>query len=89
MNRDRVDQIIDEHRSEASSLIQVLLDVQSENHWLPAEALQRICERLEVPLALVHSAEVSSLQVPDAFAMQHAPVGWGQRFGLQVVPEPW
>ena len=45
----RVDQIIDKHNSEASSLIQILLDIQSENHWLPKEALERISERLQVP----------------------------------------
>ena len=50
---DRVDQIIDAHQSEASSLIQVLLDVQDENHWLPGEALERISERLEIPLTRV------------------------------------
>jgi NADH-quinone oxidoreductase subunit E len=53
MDHDRVDQIIAEHDGEASSLIQVLLDIQTENHWLPKEALERISERLEVPLALV------------------------------------
>ena len=53
MDRDRVDQIIDEHQGEASSLIQVLLDVQTENRWLPREALERISERLDVPLARV------------------------------------
>jgi NADH-quinone oxidoreductase subunit E len=49
----RVDQIIDEHDCKASSLIQVLLDVQSENNWLPKEALDRISVRLEVPLSVV------------------------------------
>jgi len=53
MDLQRVDQIIAEHKGEASSLIQVLLDIQSENNWLPREALARICERLEVPLSLV------------------------------------
>ncbi len=53
MDENRVDQIIDEHKGEASSLIQVLLGVQSEAHWLPEEALDRISERLDVPLALV------------------------------------
>jgi NADH-quinone oxidoreductase subunit E len=53
MDHDRVDQIINRHHGEASSLIQVLLDIQSENHWLPREALERISERLEVPLSLV------------------------------------
>jgi NADH-quinone oxidoreductase subunit E len=50
---DRVDRIIAEHAGEASSLIQVLLDIQRENQWLPAEALARVSERLKVPLALV------------------------------------
>ena len=50
---DRVDQIIDEHQCEASSLIQMLLDVQDENHWLSREALERISERLEIPLTRV------------------------------------
>ena len=53
MDRDRVDQIIDEHQGEASSLIQVLLDIQTENSWLPREALERISKRLDVPLARV------------------------------------
>jgi NADH-quinone oxidoreductase subunit E len=53
MDCDRVDQIIAEHGCEASSLIQVLLDIQSENNWLPKEVLARVSERLEVPLTLV------------------------------------
>jgi len=53
MDQDRVDQIIDEHRGEPSSLIQVLLEIQNESHWLPKQALDRISERLEVPLARV------------------------------------
>ena len=53
MNSDRVDEIIDAHQAEASSLIQVLLEIQSENHWLPKEALQRVSERLQVPLTRI------------------------------------
>lgn len=53
MDNDRIDQIIERHHEKASSLIQILLDVQSENRWLPREALQRISERLGVPLARV------------------------------------
>ena len=49
MDNARIDQIIDKHHGEASSLIQVLLDIQSENHWLPKEALERVSERLNVP----------------------------------------
>ena len=50
MNSDRVDQIIQNHQSEASSLIQVLLDIQREDRWLSKEALSRVSEKLEVPL---------------------------------------
>ncbi len=49
----RIDQIIDEHHGEASSLIQVLLDIQAENHWLPKEALERVSERLGVSLSRI------------------------------------
>ncbi|MDP1623277.1 MAG: NAD(P)H-dependent oxidoreductase subunit E [Bacteroidales bacterium] len=48
---DRIDQIIDMHQCEASSLIQVLLEIQGENHWLPKEALDRVSEKLQVPLS--------------------------------------
>jgi len=49
----RIDQIIDNHDAEPSSLIQILLDIQSENNWLPQEALGRVSERLNVPATRV------------------------------------
>ena len=53
MDTDRIDQIIDKHQGEASSLIQVLLEIQSEYHWLPKEALERVSGELQVPLARI------------------------------------
>ena len=53
MDTDRIDQIIDKHQGEASSLIQVLLEIQSEHHWLPKEALERVSGELQVPLARI------------------------------------
>jgi len=53
MDMDRIDQIIDKHQSEASSLIQILLDIQSENHWLPKEALDRVGQELSVPFSRI------------------------------------
>ena len=50
MNSDRIDQIIESHQGEASSLIQVLLDIQREDHWLSKEALSKVSNKLEVPL---------------------------------------
>jgi NADH-quinone oxidoreductase subunit E len=48
-----IDRIIDHHHGEPSSLIQVLLEIQSENKWLPREALQRVSDRLHVPLSRI------------------------------------
>ena len=53
MDNDKIDQIIDKHQCEASSLIQILLEIQSENHWLPKEALERVSEKLKVPLSKI------------------------------------
>jgi len=53
MDKQRIDQIIDKYHGEASYLIQVLLDIQSENNWLPKEALEHVGERLEVPLTRI------------------------------------
>lgn len=49
MELERIDQIIDGHGGEASALIQVLLEIQRELHWLPREVLGRVGERLDVP----------------------------------------
>jgi len=53
MDMDRVDQIIEKYNGEASSLIQVLLDIQAENNWLPREALERISEKLQVSMTRI------------------------------------
>lgn len=50
MDNDRIDQIIDKYEGDPSSLIQILLDIQSENRWLPKRALVKVSERLNVPL---------------------------------------
>jgi NADH-quinone oxidoreductase subunit E len=53
MDNERIDQIIEKHHKEPSSLIQVLLEIQSENHWLPKEALERVALKLQVPMTRV------------------------------------
>ena len=53
MDIERIDQIIDKHQGKASSLIQVLLEIQSENHWLPKEVLNKVSKKLKVPLSRV------------------------------------
>jgi NADH-quinone oxidoreductase subunit E len=53
MDIERIDQIIAKHGGGASSLIQVLLEIQSENRWLPAEVIGLLAEKLDVPLSRV------------------------------------
>jgi len=53
MDTSRIDQIIEKHRGQTSSLIQILLEIQSENHWLPKAALERVSAKLEVPMARI------------------------------------
>ena len=53
MDNDKIDLIIDKHKCEASSLIQILLEIQSENHWLPKEALERVSNKLKVPMSKI------------------------------------
>jgi NADH-quinone oxidoreductase subunit E len=50
MDNGRIDRIIDKYGGDASSLIQVLLEIQGEYRWLPKEALEKVSERLQVPL---------------------------------------
>ena len=45
--------VADKYHGEASSLIQVLLEIQSENHWLPYEVLKRVGEKLAVPVSRI------------------------------------
>jgi len=78
MNNERIDQIIDKHHGEASSLIQVLLEIQEENRWLPKEAIERVSDKLKVPLATVRHAstfyKVFSL-VPKGRHQAHVCMG--------------
>jgi len=49
----KIDQIIDKHQGRPSSLIHVLVEIQSEYHWLPKEVLGKVSEKLAVPLSRV------------------------------------
>jgi NADH-quinone oxidoreductase subunit E len=48
-----IDRIIGKHQGEASSLVQVLLEIQSEYSWLPKKALERVGEKLKVPFSRI------------------------------------
>lgn len=50
MDNEKLDEILDNHPKDPSSLIQVLLEIQSKNRWLPKPVLKKVSERLNVPL---------------------------------------
>ena len=49
----KIDRILANYSDEKGMLIQVLLDVQHEYHWLPPEVLTLISERLKIPRSYV------------------------------------
>ena len=53
MDDDKIDQIINKYQGNASSLIQVLLEIQRENRWLPKEVLEKVSKKLKVPLSQI------------------------------------
>jgi coenzyme F420-reducing hydrogenase delta subunit/NADH:ubiquinone oxidoreductase subunit E len=53
VDNDKIDQIINKHQGKANSLVQVLLEIQHENHWLPLDVLDRVSKKLDVPLSRV------------------------------------
>jgi NADH-quinone oxidoreductase subunit E len=52
-NNDKIHQLIDTHQGKPGSLIHALMEIQSENHWLPKEILDKVSEKLKVPLSRV------------------------------------
>lgn len=57
MDTAKINTIIDKYHGEASALIQILLDIQNDLHWLPREGLELVSERLGVPMSRIqHTA---------------------------------
>ncbi len=54
MDLSNVDRIIDRYKGEKSWLVMILQDVQEAYNYLPAPALERVAERLALPLSHVH-----------------------------------
>jgi NADH-quinone oxidoreductase subunit E len=53
MDNAAIDHIIDKYQGEARFLIQILMEIQEENRWLPREVLKTVGEKLGVPLRQV------------------------------------
>jgi len=50
---DRLDEVIDKYHGDASALIQILLEIQADRRWLSKSVLERVSEKLHVPLTRV------------------------------------
>jgi NADH-quinone oxidoreductase subunit E len=50
----KVDNIIDSYKGNGAWLVMILQDVQEEYNFLPAPALERVADRLNIPLSRVH-----------------------------------
>jgi NADH-quinone oxidoreductase subunit E len=46
--------IVDKYQGDRSALIQVLLEIQRQNHWLSREALKQVSQRLGVALTQIY-----------------------------------
>lgn len=49
-----VDRILEKHEFRKSALIQILLDVQAEKHWLPRHVLMWVSRRLNIPATRIY-----------------------------------
>jgi NADH-quinone oxidoreductase subunit E len=54
MEISNVDAIVERYESAPSSLLAIMQDVQDEARYLPREAMERVAERLEIPIARVY-----------------------------------
>ncbi len=50
----KIDQVVDRYRGDKSALIQILLDIQRENNWLPKDALLWVSQKLDIPLSQIY-----------------------------------
>jgi len=55
-NTNKVEKIINKYEGNKGDLIQILLDIQQEERWLPKEALLMVSKKLGVPLPWVYHA---------------------------------
>jgi len=50
----KIDQIIAKYQADKSALIQMLLEIQRENRWLPKPAVARLSHRLGIPINQIY-----------------------------------
>ena len=53
MDNAKIDNLINQYEGDAGSLIQLLLEIQHQNHWLSKETLEKVSRKLKVPMTTV------------------------------------
>jgi coenzyme F420-reducing hydrogenase delta subunit len=53
VDNDKIDQIIDKYQGKTNSLVQVLLEIQDENHWIPHDVMDRISKKFNIPISRI------------------------------------
>ena len=54
MDLRNVNEIVDRYQASPAALLAILQDIQKRENWLPREAIERVAQRLEVPLTRVY-----------------------------------
>ena len=54
MDLKTIDAVVDRHQAQPSALLAILQDIQVQENWLPKEALERVAEKLAVPVTRVY-----------------------------------
>jgi len=49
----KIDNLINQHQGDASSIIQLLLEIQRTNHWISNEVLEKVSEKMNIPMSQV------------------------------------
>ena len=67
MNLKKVDEVIKKYDNNDSWLVMILQDVQEKYNYLPAEAIKRVAEKLQIPLSRVFNVATfySSLSLAE------------------------
>jgi NADH-quinone oxidoreductase subunit E len=53
MSNDKIDKIINKYEGDSGLLIQALIEIQNELRWLPKEAIEKVSQKLNVPLSRI------------------------------------
>jgi len=54
MDLKNVNEIVDRYEAQPAALLAILQDIQRKENWLPREAIERVAERLDVPVTRVY-----------------------------------